>query len=1193
MFFKRIEIVGFKSFATKTVCEFIPGTTIIVGPNGCGKSNILDAIKWVLGEQSASQMRGKKMMDVIFAGSSSFKALGVAQVTLTIDNSRGLLPMDYEEIQITRRLFRSGDSEYQLNKTPCRLRDIHELLMGTGVGKSAYSILEQGRVDQIMNAKPIERRYLIEEAAGISKYKARKVQTLRKLERTDTDLSRLQDLISEVERQVNSLKRQASKAERYKDLYDNCRRQEQALMVYRSRDLRERTAEVTGKLALANDRLAALRAELATQSAAEEDARDTEGYLADQLRDENQALFDIKANMSTCENQIIRLNDQVAAHQRRLDQIAGEFTELDVRAQELELRLEELSQRYKQGEESRQTHATQYEELRQAYSELEGNVRERTQRIEQLAGEIAELRKVVTRADNEVHMAEALIERQEEARGEAQTLLGGLEEALQGTVARHEELAFRSELLAEEMGTLQTDLEAGRKAQTERQGQLGQLVQDLERTRQNLHESASRLDTLNELKANYEGFYQGVREVMLAADRREVNGVLGVAANLIHADKEHEMAVEVALATHLQDIVTRTAQEAKGAIDYLKHWGRGRATFLPLDRLETPQLNHRLREILHRPGVLGIAADLVHYDREIETAVRFLLGTTLVVRDLDVGLELGRQGYRGRYVSLDGQLINPAGSMTGGRVKATGLMMREREIRDLTDKVENLNKRQAEIHGQIETIQTELTQAHTVLDAMQVSLDAKRLEANSLSKDLEAATTGKAEAEVKLTERRDQLQNMEREVSEKRESIDQWRRQLEEATTQLTERESQLEVERESAQTQGADFITMGTSVAEARAGIEKARERMVDAEHQRGTVEKDRESIERQRQARQNEIEEIKAADVHLNEQIERIQGEMASNGGEYDAMAKRLNENQALREELSTKIKVLAVQVETLTRDERQLDNQVHEWDIRQTELQTNLNNLQEKCVEKFEEELDELVERTGEIDCDPGALQVEVAELRGKLDRIGSVNMAALDEYKQQKERLDFLEAQRKDLSDAKTQLMETIQKLDETTRSMFENTFNKVRENFIEMFRRLFNGGKADLILDAPEGVDPMLDGGIEIVAQPPGKKLQNITLLSGGEKALTAISMLFGLFLYKPSPFCILDEIDAPLDDININRFKNVVAEFKRDTQFIVITHNKLTMELADAIYGVTMEESGVSKLVSVRFDQAEELIDAG
>jgi chromosome segregation protein len=613
---------------------------------------------------------------------------------------------------------------------------------------------------------------------------------------------------------------------------------------------------------------------------------------------------------------------------------------------------------------------------------------------------------------------------------------------------------------------------------------------------------------------------------------------------------------------------------------------------MPLDRMQSTALDYRLRQILGRPGVIGVASELVQFDRQIQVAVDFLLGTTIVVRDLETGMALGREGFRARYVSLDGQLINPSGSMTGGSIKATGLMTREREIRTLAETVTGLEKKQETLRAQIERVQIELSTAHNRIEALQMELDTRRLELNSAQKDLESTQRAVNDVERTRDERRAQLERIEDSVSQLRETIARAGEQHRVAAEQFAAVEARLSEERELARTQGSDIFTLGTSVAEERAEIEKSRERAQEAITHRQTAERDLESLTRQRQNRTCEIEELHTEDLLLTEQIDRIKQEMEGSSGEFERLAQVLNHSQAEREGLLERLKEYTQAVELLQRDERDLDNKTRELELRRTELHANYENISAQCVEKFQMELGALTEALGEVDKDQHGLAVDVTEMKDKLERMGPVNMAALDEYREQGSRFEFLKGQHKDLNEAKEQLTTTIARLDETTRKLFHETFEAVRANFIEMFRRLFNGGNSDLVLEAPDGLDPLLDGGIEIMAQPPGKKLQNIGLMSGGEKAMTAISLLFGLFMYKPSPFCIMDEIDAPLDDINVERFKQMIDVFNKQTQFMIITHNKLTMELADAIYGVTMEESGVSKLVSVRFEQAEALVDA-
>ena len=1000
--------------------------------------------------------------------------------------------------------------------------------------------------------------------------------------------------MGEVERQVNSLKRQASKAERYRELSGQLRASEQELVVLRSGDLRGKLKELEAKLGQGRDRLAALTADRDSKAARQQQARDREMELSDRLSEESQQLFDFKSQLTGCEHQVTRLTDQLGVNASRVERIQREMKELEDRAGELGLRMEEAQERLTSAEAARTSHQQRYEELARSYSELEESGRASAQKIELFGTRANDLRQEVARAENEVRMAEALIARREEERAEIESTLNLLREGLGRHEARKDELTGRTTALATAIETLQRELEATRAERAKLQEQLADRLRQIEQTRRSMHEGRSRLATLNELRTSYEGYYQGVREVMVAADGGRLRGLLGVAPNLIRAKKEHEVAIEVALATHLQDIVTRTAEDAKQAIEYLKSSGRGRATFLPLDRLEVTSLRPQLvQSVLGRPGVLGIASRLVDFDPQISTAVEFLLGSTIVVQDLDVGLRLGREGNRARYVSLDGQLINPSGAMTGGRIQATGLMSREREIRDLTQSVEQLEARDRELTSEIEKTQTALTATHAKAEAQGSDLDVKRLEQAALLKDLESAEREYAQAASALGERDQQVQQIDADVATRRQTIEQWQGRRGEQFALLEQAEAELAAERESARNQGENIISLGTEVAEARAEVEKARERMAEAERQRLAHQGDLEAIGRQRTGRQTEIESIAKEDALLREQIERIKNETQDIAAQCESISVKLTEDQTNRDQLQMEIRQLNEEVERLTRDERQLDNQLREDEIA-SDGDGRPHGRPERAVHG------EIRRRPGRgwprkparASATPHALQVEVGEMRERLERMGLVNMAALEEYEQQKERLDFLTAQNKDLTEARAQLSDAIARLDETTRKLFHETFEAVRGHFIEMFRRLFGGGKSDLILDAPEGVDPLLDGGIEIFAQPPGKKLQNITLMSGGEKALTAIAMLFGLFLCKPSPFCIMDEIDAPLDDNNIERFKTVLNEFKKTTQFLVITHNKLTMELADGIYGVTMEESGVSKLVSVRFEQAEALVDA-
>ncbi len=1190
MFFKRIELVGFKSFATKTTIEFLPGVTVIVGPNGCGKSNTLDAIKWVLGSQSPRSLRGKKMEDVIFAGSASFKPLSMAQVTLTVDNSRRSLDIDYDEIQIARRLYRTGESEYLLNKVPCRLRDIHNLLLGTGAGMLSYSVLEQGKVDQIINAKPEERRYIIEEAAGISKFKVRKMEALRKLERTAADLKRLEDLISEVQRQVNSLKRQASKAEHYREISAQLRQADMELIVLRSRDLRGQLDALQSEIAGIQDRLSAMRTKCAGLSASEQEGKDQARALDAKLAEKVDKRFNVEHAIQEQEHQIQRANERIKGNEKRLAQIETEFAEFSAREQDLAQRREENETRRNQAVLERDAAQAKFADQEREHAEMRSQVDEQSRRLDQLNADVSKRREQLSRCENVVRIEETLIAKHEETRLETEEILKRLRETIQGQSDRRAELSRKAEEIAGQIGSARQSASSLQIRHAETHGRIADLTKELETVSRDLHQSEARLGTLEELKSNFDGFHQGVRELMKASSKREIPGIVGPLVNLIKSRREHELAVEVALGPQLQDVVVESAESARAGLDFLSRGELGRVTFLPLDRLTTTYLMADLARVLDEEGVVGHAPVLVEHDPSVGMVVNALLARTLVVKDWETAERLACKYPSFAYVALDGRMIAVNGAITGGNLKSSGLLGREREIHELKESVAQHSLRREELQT---TVQSERAAAETLAGEMKScssQLHDLEVQKAALSKENESAIRAHEESLRQLADRERQLAGLVKEIESKIELKTTMEKERSEHDKALTETTAQLERLREETRSRNDAFLALGEQLSQARAELEKVRERLVHLEETRAAQEREGTALAADRQSRAEE-------QGRLQEDIAKTQGEIAGiHESLQDLFAKRerlqkeLTEDNSEKEQLEASLKQLAFEMEQLQRDERMIENDLHEKQVGQAGLQANLNQLVEQSLEKFNRDLFEIAAELGEITRDSAALAQETLQLREKIEKMGSVNLAALDEYNEQKTRLEFLTGQQKDLVESKARIEASIAQLDETTKQLFHETFESVRGHFIEMFRRLFNGGKADLVIDqqgAEQGADPLLEGGVEIYAQPPGKKLQTLSLMSGGEKAMTAISLLFGLFLHKPAPFAILDEIDAPLDDANVERFKQVVMEFSDNTQFVIISHNKQTMALADAIYGVTMEESGVSKLVSVQFEKPE------
>ncbi len=1184
MFFKRLEIVGFKSFATKTIVEFLPGVTVIVGPNGCGKSNVLDSIKWVLGSQSPKSLRGKTMQDIIFAGSASFKPLGVAQVTLTIDNSRRMLDTDYDEIQISRRLFRTGESEYFLNKVPCRLRDIHNLLLGTGAGMMSYSVLEQGKVDQIINAKPEERRYIFEEAAGISKFKVRKLEALRKLERTATDLKRLEDLVGEITRQVASLKRQAAKAERYKEASAELRKADMELMTLRSSGLRDQLVEVQEKIASLQDQIAELQARGAQKSAEDQTLRNRADELELKLAEQSREHASLTGRIKDLEHQSGRCTDRIEANRRRLQQLETEFEQFTAREAELASRRDDIAQRLDQASAERETADGARLEIEAEHGRMRIQSEERTRALEEANREVALHRDKLSKCENQIRIEETLLLRHEETRRESEGIL----EKLRLTLVEHEgrkgEIEGKLEETRGQIEQAQTHSSSLQIRFAETHARIADLSRERDAANRELHQGQARLSILRELKSNFEGFYQGVREIMKANAKGELAGVVGPIVNLVKSKREYELAAEVALGPHLQDVVVASADAARICMDFLNRGQFGRVTFLALDRLGNGD-HEQIDAVLAQEGVVGYAPRLVEHAAEHEAVVKMLLGRTVVVKDKDIAERLHKDFPHFTYVALDGQMIHFSGAMTGGNLKSSGLLGREREIHELSEAVAGLTARLEENQTKIQTERAAADQLSGDMKACTGELHEFEVRRAGLMKELESVVRHHDESKRQLGQREEQLRTLSGEIESKtarKAELEAERIGLDEIVAKSAGSLDQL---KEDAR-QGVEALhALGQRLSEARVAVEKIRERLVHLEENRAAIAREESALALDRESRGNERAHLLQDCDLAQAEIEVVRSELKGLFESRETLDHALTECRSEKEQMGITLRQLAHELEQTQRDERIVENEMHERQIRQAELQGGINNLTDQAREKFNKELMEIVAEVGPLEKDAAALTQEVAQLREKLDRMGAVNLAALDEYEEQNTRLQFLSAQQTDLVQSKEQIEASIAQLDEMTKQLFHETFESVRGHFIEMFRRLFNGGKADLVIDQQTG-DPWLEGGIEIYAQPPGKKLQTLSLMSGGEKAMTAISLLFGLFLHKPAPFAILDEIDAPLDDANVERFKNVLVEFAGGTQFVIITHNKQTMELADAIYGVTMEESGVSKLVSVKFEQA-------
>lgn len=1170
---KRLEISGFKSFVEKATFDFPAGVTAVVGPNGCGKSNVVDAIRWVMGEQSAKNLRGRQMEDVIFGGSESRKPLGMAEVSLVFSTEDGHIPakyLNYSEIQVTRRLYRDGESEYLLNKTPCRLMDITELFMDTGVGARAYSIIEQGRIGMILMAKPEERRFLIEEAAGVTKYKSRKLQALKKIEATRQNLLRIGDIVAEIKRQLNSLQRQAKKAERFKTVREELKGIELHFAARRHGELCRGRAELEANMKSLVAREQILLAELEAKTAAAESMRVTLFVEEQQLTAVQEEIFKGKAELQGVENrieyqrkesqgverQLIRTREELAILQRQLEEAVAEQKSLELRGCEF--------QSESSGEE--QALADRLAELdeltateRSAFAALEEARRK-------LFGLLAEISQVANQSLAAGKRFDALAERTARSRSEELAIRERMEES-SGLLA---DLETR---LAAERGAIE-ELRCSIAELTSRESELKRCIgagdAELQSARDDLSRITSRLQSLQELEAQFAGYGQGVRTLFQAEGyRQRFNGIV---ADALETDDEYEAAVEAVLGERLQAVVAPGAADVLAAIDFLKSDSGGRCSFLlpGLAQLSLDSVPQGGAPLLDKVKIAG----------ELREIVEPLLRNVLLVDDLAAAMDLSARYPAHCFVTLQGDVAYGGGLIDGGSREAAGqgLIHKKREIRELTAAVSTCEERVAELVAVREERRTELHSVDEELQGAKQTLHQGEIALLTHQKDLQRAQEEcqrleerldvKAVEDEQLTEEQQLLQKEMASAEARRTELEGQKAGLERAVAELQEELTQKRQAIEFAREEVTAMKVRAAALREKRESTTRALQRV--------------EQLQRDLTARMARQSEEQLRGEASLEQLQATTAEAETQLRQFVLRHARGEENLArVRERYETQAQLLR-EAEGAHRELRSsaddLHRQIADMNLQVTSQTLELNNLEEMLRERYRLDVADLVAQEMLQDSDDGLRQRQ-AELQKQVEDIGEVNLTAIEEYQELEERYNFLSSQKADLEESLHSLQQAIQRINRTTRKRFAETFELVNEKFKDVFPRLFCGGRAELKLTNEED---MLETGLDIIVQPPGKKLQNVSLLSGGEKALTAVALIFSIFLIKPSPFCLLDEVDAPLDDANIGRFNDMIREMSAFSQFILITHSKTTMAVADTLYGVTMEEPGVSKVVSVK-----------
>ena len=1184
MYLKRIEIAGFKSFADRTKIEFEEGVTAVIGPNGSGKSNITEAIRWVLGEQSAKRLRGGKMPDIIFAGSESRKQLNIAEVTVVLDNTDNYLPLGFSEVSVTRRYRRTGESDFFINKKACRLKDIQDLFMDSGLGKESFSIISQGKVEAIFASKPEDRRGIFEEAAGVLKYKQRKRKAEQKLFETEDNLSRVQDIIYELEDQLTPLAAQSEAAKEFLALKKELTATDVSLTVAKikqTRDSWESAKTDFEELSKTVEEKSRFIQQTEQQLGT---LREKRGSLDEQLETGQQQLLHLSEALKQAEGQKALLSERSKNTQKTSAEYRETLNEQRKKKDDAQANLQEVQTQ----QADKQTEKVALEEkIQQLTNEAEKYKKSPKELLEDLRGTYVELMQESANVSNELKYLERQYT-QETAKN-------------QQSVTRFEALRDQLEELTEQQSAAQTKTKTLEAQLTEEQENYRRLAeeknvaqQQLQKEQQLMYDMMSQVQqararqkSLQEIQENYSGFYQGVRSVL--QHKEQLSGIVGAVAELIEVPEKYTLAIETALGASAQHIIVENEKDARQGITFLKKQRSGRGTFLPLTTIKSRSLGaHHYQAIKDVDGFLGVASELVSFSENVAPVMQNLLGAIVIARDLDSANLLARQlRYQVRVVSLDGDVMNAGGSMTGGATKQGNrgnLFNQGHELAEWTKRYEEINQAlqakeafvrdlQAKIADQtesLETLRTQGEQTRLAYQEAQSSEERVAAELTRLQKEQSLFSYEAKELESFLNDYQVQKETLEFkqvELKTQQDKINQEIQQLNEESDQLEEKRADINAELSRLR---ADYAVLD--------------ERLL--------------YLERQALGFEEQINELTNQIVNLENQLLALSSDSSDHEESEESLTQRLTELATAREHLQEQLAVwkemrqgLQQQVDQAdselteaNREQKQLLARQSQADVQKNRYELKLDNalayLQEEYSLTFEG-----AEAQADPEIDQQVAQTEVSHLKQAIEKLGPVNLNAIEQYQQVEERYDFLTTQRDDLLSAKEQLFETMDEMDDEVKTRFFTTFQAIREKFNVVFPNMFGGGRAELVLTDP---DDLLNTGIEIEAQPPGKKLQSLSLLSGGERALTAIALLFSIIQVRPVPFCVLDEVEAALDEANVARFGRYLSAFQNDTQFIVVTHRKGTMEAADVLYGVTMQESGVSKIISVRLEEVKE-----
>jgi len=1179
LYLKKLTLFGFKSFANKTELVFEPGVTAVVGPNGCGKSNISDSIKWVLGEQSAKELRGSKMEDIIFNGTDDTQAVNLAEVSLTLSNKDRMLPVDYDEVIITRRTFRSGESEYLLNKTQVRLKDIMSMLAGTGIGVSSYSVAEQGKMDRVLNARPEDRREIFEEASGITKYKTKKKEALNKLEHTENNLTRLADIVNEVKRQINSIERQARKAERFREEFEKLKELDIRLSYYEYSQVKDKEIGTKQK----NDSLKQKEGQFSLELNLQQDElrihRDKINSVDENIATTRQNLSQISGTIDKNENGIRVNRERIDELSRRSESLTRETEEIRARVSQLKEKIVSVESEFNLVNEEKEARHT-------LLVEAEGSLDAITETIKKCQKTISDSK--ITIMDNAA------------SQSRIKTDLSKISASLATASSRHRRLSIEKDNIANENQQIDSSFQIAETALAEQKRTLTNLLNQLnsfksvfeqlksniqekasviEKLKQRLASSSSKLEVLKDLKEKKEGFSEGVKAYMdlVENDLGAREAFVGVVADFIRPKEGYTRAVESALGEKSQAIVLKNREAVNQAITFLKNENKGRAQFLALDEIQ--EVN-----TFSKASHDSLAAHSILYYINTEDfhkpVLEYMLGDVFLVKNID-DVDSALRNASSVFVTREGEtvhgLVTTGGSSFGDEY--TSIIGRDAKIKELAQQVEilkaeivNYESEYAQMCQRQGQIQKELLVLETNTKDEEIKLHARESERARISEQREKLVQELDVIGIELneiTEEEQSLHNRDEILKSELFNLESGHTQLESLVNESQSTIVEKTQAKEDTMVKLAEIRTQMSLVNEKFTAQQDALKMMTDSLRNEESASEDRKT----------QIEESHSKAVTLNTEIERLIEEDKVLENQQQIVQEKLAAFQDERKAIYSLVEEAENKIQQRQKELDELRNSISTSHINANELDHKASNIREKILNAYKVDLSEEEVSFSENE-DWDVVAVEVEQLRDKIDRMGPVNLVAIEEHKELQDRYEFLTAQQEDLLNAKESLHKAINKINRTTRKMFIETFDQIKVKFKEYFKLLFGGGTAELfLLDQSD----ILESGIEIVVRPPGKKLQSISLLSGGEKALTSIALLFSLFKVRPTPFCVLDEIDAPLDEANIDRFSRMLDEFVKTTQFIIITHSKKTISASDIMYGITMEKSGVSKIVSVKF----------